>query len=92
VIVYVGAGVLAWTAARMILNEPLVKVRIAEVPWTIWVVDGVIIGGVLLSGWLRHRKLKRPGIVFPEHPEDRLAASPDAQQAAQPPAASEHRD
>jgi YjbE family integral membrane protein len=92
VIVYLGAGVLAWTAARMILNEPLVKVRIAEMPWMAWVVDGVIIGGVLLSGWLRHRQLKRPGIVFPEHPTAQVAARPGAQEAGRPPAASEHRD
>lgn len=70
IVVYIGAGVLAWTAAKMILHEPLVKARIADLPWVPWVVDAVIIGGVLLSGWLRQRKAKRPGIVLPEVGKD----------------------
>jgi YjbE family integral membrane protein len=90
-IVYVGVGVLAWTAARMILNEPLVNVRIAAAPWVAWVVDSIIIGGLLLSGWLRNRRQKRPFIVFPEHPDSR-AAGPAAEESAKSPAASEHQD
>ncbi len=78
VIVYIGAGVLAWTAAKMILHEPLVEVRIADLPWVGWVVDVVIIGGVLLSGWLRQRKLKRPGIVFPEAAKDATGQAREA--------------
>jgi YjbE family integral membrane protein len=72
-IVYLGAGVLAWTAARMILAEPLVKERIAERPWVAWVVDVGIIGGVLLAGWLRERRVRRQGIVLPEHSPDTAA-------------------
>ena len=76
---------------------PVVETRIADMPWVAWVIDAVIIGGVLLSGWLRHRKMKRPGIVLPES-ED--AASPGLQSRVgstvpkreQTPAAREHQD
>ena len=54
-IVYLGAGVLAWTAAVMLINEPLAEDWIAIRPWLPWVVYVVLIGGVLLAGWLRNR-------------------------------------
>ncbi len=66
-IVYIGAGVLSWTAAKMILHEPLVVSRIAGMPWVNWLVYAVVIGGVLGVGRLRNRKQKPAGIVLPEH-------------------------
>ena len=55
VIVYVGAGVLAWTAAQMMLHEPLLA------PYVDNLVRGVtyalVIGGVLLSGYLSARRV-----------------------------------
>jgi YjbE family integral membrane protein len=54
-VIYLGAGVLAWTAAVMLLNEPLLEDWIAERPWLPWVVYVVLIGGVLLAGLLRNR-------------------------------------
>jgi len=66
-IVYIGAGVLAWTAAKMILHEPLVSTRIADMPWVNWLVYLAIIGGVLGAGRLRNSKPKPAGIVLPEH-------------------------
>ncbi|HEU0290680.1 MAG TPA: hypothetical protein VFR39_08015, partial [Burkholderiales bacterium] len=98
VIVYIGAGVLAWTAAKMILHEPIVEARIADMPWVPWAVDAAVIGGVLLSGWLRQRKLKRPGIVFPEAGHDGAGQAREpgvGSEAAKPqptPAAREHQD
>ncbi|MCW5620683.1 MAG: TerC family protein [Burkholderiales bacterium] len=68
-IVYIGAGVLAWTSAKMILHEPLIASRIQDHAWVKWVVDAVIIGGVLGAGWLRNRRKKPAGIVLPEHAE-----------------------
>jgi YjbE family integral membrane protein len=59
VIVYIGAGVLAWTAVKMMVNEPLVK--------EIFVANGTlaalaylaVIGGVLWAGFvLNHRQLE----------------------------------
>ena len=37
VIIYLGAGVLAWTAAEMLINEPLLEDWIATRPWLPWV-------------------------------------------------------
>ena len=55
VIVYIGAGVLAWTAAQMMLHEPLLA------PYVDNLVRGVtyalVIGGVLLSGYLSARRV-----------------------------------
>lgn len=53
VIVYVGAGVLALTAAKMITAEPLLREYLASVSWAIY---GAIIGGVLVLGYLQNRR------------------------------------
>ena len=66
VIVYIGAAVLAWTAAAMLLDEPLVQDRIAARPWVQWATYVLIVGGVLAAGWLRNRKAKREEFVLPE--------------------------
>jgi YjbE family integral membrane protein len=92
VIVYLGAAVLAWTAARMILAEPWVKERIVGLPWLAWVVDVIIIGGVLLAGWLRDRRARRHGLVLPEHPDDRAAAPGAANSDANPSVTTQQRD
>jgi YjbE family integral membrane protein len=55
IVIYLGAGVLAWTAAVMLLNEPLLEDWIDVRPWLPWVVYVVLIGGVLLAGVLRNR-------------------------------------
>jgi YjbE family integral membrane protein len=69
-IIYIGAAVLAWTAAKMILHEPLVKERIEGMAWLGWLLDVLVIGGVLLAGWLRNRGIKRKGVVLPEAPAE----------------------
>jgi YjbE family integral membrane protein len=60
VIVYIGAGVLAWTAAQMMLHEPLLK---TWAPWALTLeakaaVYFVVIVGVLASGYLAERRRK----------------------------------
>jgi YjbE family integral membrane protein len=58
VIVYVGAGVLAWTAAKMIVNEPLAKDAFAASGAAIPLTFLALVGGVLWSGFARnHRRL-----------------------------------
>lgn len=52
VIVYVGAGVLAWTAVKMMLGEPLLAEFVARNPALVWTTYVGIIGGVLSSGLL----------------------------------------
>jgi len=66
VIVYIGAAVLAWTAAKMILHEPLVASRIEPLPWLSWLLYAVVIGGVLMAGWKRNRGVPHEGIMLPE--------------------------
>ncbi len=56
VIIYLGAGVLAFTAAKMILGEPLVKPFFAANPALAWLLYAVIIGGVLGAGYLVQKR------------------------------------
>ena len=56
-ILYIGGGVLAWTAAKMIVAEPLVEEWLAARPAAVTVsIYLVIIGGVLAAAALRNRK------------------------------------
>ena len=57
-IVYLGAGVLAWTAAKMMVNEPLVKDSFAASGALTPLAYLAVIGGVLWTGFiLNHRHL-----------------------------------
>lgn len=52
VIVYIGGGVLAWTAAKMIMSEPLVKGYFEQREALLWISYAIVIGGVLGAGFL----------------------------------------
>jgi YjbE family integral membrane protein len=54
VIVYVGSGVLAWTSVKMMLAEPLLAEWLAQYPAVPWIAYALVIGGVLLAGYLRN--------------------------------------
>lgn len=54
-IVYIGAGILAYTAAKMILEEPIVQTWIGHNQLIEIVFSLLIIGGVLFFGWLSNR-------------------------------------
>ena len=58
IIVYAGAAVLAWTAVKMMLSEPLVKDFVEPVNAYAWVAYAVIIGGVLAVGHVWNRRAK----------------------------------
>jgi len=59
VIVYVGAGVLAWTAVKMITHEPIVQGWIAQNAALTWIVYIGVIGAVLTSGFFKnHGKVR----------------------------------
>lgn len=61
-IIYIGAGVLAWTSAAMISHEPLLIPYFESHPWVKYALYGVIVGGVLGAGWLANRRRRRaPG-------------------------------
>ena len=55
-IVYLGAGVLAWTAAVMIVHEPRLEPWLAAQPWLRIVIYVVVVVGVLGAGHLSKRR------------------------------------
>ncbi|PZE22779.1 TerC family protein [Paenibacillus xerothermodurans] len=59
IIIFVGSGVLAWTAGKMIVEEPLVEEFFVEHPFIRWGVILVLIGGVLLAGWMQKKRAGR---------------------------------
>jgi len=58
IIIYVGATVLAWTAAKMIAREPVVKDAIGHNDLIVWGLYAFLIGGVLISGGIGRTWLK----------------------------------
>lgn len=57
IIVYVGAGVLAWTAATMILHEPLAETYVQQQPALKVLVYALCLAGVVgLGFWTRRRR------------------------------------
>jgi YjbE family integral membrane protein len=55
-LLYVGGAVLAWTAASMLVHEPLIADRLAERQGITNLVYVAVIGNVLGIAWLRNRK------------------------------------
>ena len=62
-IVYFGAGVLAWTAAKMMLGEPLLNETIAGYPWVSGLTYAAVIGGVLGAGFLLNYRPLRARVI-----------------------------
>lgn len=62
VIVYVGAGTIAWTAARMIGHDDLLHGWFVARAWTQWSLDVLLVAGVCGLGYLaaRHRHKHAP--------------------------------
>jgi len=54
-IIYIGSGVLAWTAAKMITHEPIVRKYFTENTILEYSLIFLVIGGVLLSGRLKSK-------------------------------------
>ena len=58
-IVYFGAGVLAWTAVKMLMSEPFVRDAFGTNIAAITLVYLIVIGGVLWTGFVKnHRRLE----------------------------------
>ncbi|HJU07566.1 MAG TPA: TerC family protein [Rhodanobacteraceae bacterium] len=55
-IVYVGAGVIAWTAARMVTEDDLVDNWFDAHDPVRYLVDAVFVGGIVALGWLTQRR------------------------------------
>lgn len=56
IIIYFGSGVLAFTAARMIIGEPLLSSYFDQNPVLKWILGIAIVGGVLLIGKVRNKQ------------------------------------
>lgn len=52
-VIYIGAGVLAWTASKMVVDEPLLTSFFEGNPILKWGLSLVVIAGVLLAGKIR---------------------------------------
>ena len=55
-IIYIGAGVLAWTAAKMVTSEPVVQDFLADRQVLAWAIYALTIGFVLGAGYLQNRR------------------------------------
>jgi YjbE family integral membrane protein len=58
-IVYVGAAVLAWTAAKMLTGEPAVHEYFVDRPASLAAVHSIVVAMVVGSGYLRNRRHAR---------------------------------
>ena len=56
-LLYIGGAVLAWTAAKMLADEPLLEAFLDSRPGLKTLLFVVVIGGVLGLAWLRNRRL-----------------------------------
>ncbi len=54
-IIYIGAAVLAWTAAKMMSSEPLLKDVLARYPVIVWLTYALVMGGVLGIGFIANQ-------------------------------------
>ena len=70
-ITYIGAGVLAWTAAKMMISEPMLKeMQLFQNPAFGYAVQALVIFGVLFGGFMKSRlaleETIAPAVVDPE--------------------------
>ena len=79
-IIYIGAAVLAWTAAKMLLSEPLLKDFLANHPWISGLIYAVVVAGVLGGGFLWNHGPARARVA--RHIVD--AGSPAVAEAVRP--------
>ena len=63
VIVYAGAAVLAWTAVKMMLAEPMVKGFVEPVEAYAWLAHVAIISGVLAIGYALNRRVRSSAVA-----------------------------
>ena len=70
-VTYLGAAVLAWTAAKMMISEPISQDWLAtQSPALEYLIQVVVVLGVLISGFIRSRRALEdviaPSVVIPE--------------------------
>jgi len=62
-IVYLGSGVLAWTAVKMVTSEPLLKGYVEAYPGLVTVAYFVTVLGVLVAGFLANHRAVRQHVA-----------------------------
>lgn len=55
VVIYAGAGILAWTAMKMLLSEPLLAEMIKPYPVAQWAAMALAVVAVVGGGWMKSR-------------------------------------
>ncbi len=56
VIVYIGAGVIAWTAGRMMTHDHLLRAWFAQYPWAGYGLEILLVTGLCGLGWWQQHK------------------------------------
>lgn len=56
IIVYLGGGILAWTAGGMISDDPILIKHLSGVPYASFVASSIAVIGVIGSSWMYNRK------------------------------------
>ncbi|MFC4762574.1 TerC family protein [Dyella koreensis] len=59
IIVYIGAGAIAWTAARMIAHDHLLASWFDARGWAKYTLDALLVAAVCGGGWLMQRRRQR---------------------------------
>ncbi|WP_409178153.1 TerC family protein [Brevibacillus fortis] len=59
IVIYIGSGVLAYTAANMVTSEKFLTPFFAAYPWVKWVFIVAVVVGVLLIGRMKSQQQKR---------------------------------
>lgn len=59
IIIYIGAGTIAWTASRMISSDRFFGGWFDAHAWAPWLLDVVLVGGVCGFGYLASRRARR---------------------------------
>ncbi|HET7662258.1 MAG TPA: TerC family protein [Rhodanobacteraceae bacterium] len=59
IIIYIGAGTIAWTAARMISHDHLFGDWFDANVWAAWLLDAILIAGVCGFGYLASQRARR---------------------------------
>lgn len=55
-IIYIGAGAIAWTSARMIAHDDMLQGWFAARPWASYALDVLLVAAICGGGWLRQRR------------------------------------
>jgi YjbE family integral membrane protein len=63
-IVYIGAGVLAWTAVKMVTSEPLLDEFLAQYAFVKWIAYVAVIGGIVGGGFAVNHARMRGRVVI----------------------------